>query len=108
MGVSGVECLQLHTVYKKPNFLLQVSELQVMQESVSGTTSHMCVSECTMKLKVHVIKSLSPQYQATLEKLVIFSSIVLYCGDTYIITELSVVVFVLLNAINWDHSLMDC
>ena len=35
----------------------------------------------------------------------IFSSIVLYCGDTYIITELSVVVFVLLNAINWDHSL---
>ena len=36
----------------------------------------------------------------------IFSSIVLYCCDTYIITELSVVVFVLLNAITVkSHSL---
>ena len=37
------------------------SLLQVMQESVSGTTSHMYASECAMKLKV---KSLSPWYQA--------------------------------------------
>ena len=52
-----------------------------------------------------MIKSLSPQYQAILEKVVIFSSIVLYCDNTYIITELSVMVFVLLNA---NHSLIDC
>ena len=103
MGVSGVEGLQLHAVYKKPNFLLQLLELlQVMQESVSGTTSHMCVSECTMKSKVHIIKSLSPctvpSYTGKLV-ILIFSSIVLYCGNTYIITELSVVVFVLLIGI---------
>ena len=41
MGVNG-EALQLHAVYKKPYFLLQVtresvSVLQVMRESVSGT-----------------------------------------------------------------------
>ena len=44
MGVNG-ETLQLHAVYKKPYFLLQVtresvSVLQVTRESVSGTTSH--------------------------------------------------------------------
>ena len=44
MGVNG-EALQLHAVYKKPYFLLQVtresvSVLQVTRESVSGTTSH--------------------------------------------------------------------
>ena len=44
MRVNG-EALQLHTVYKKPYFLLQVmresvSVLQVTRESVSGTTSH--------------------------------------------------------------------
>ena len=50
MGVNG-EALQLHAVYKKPYFLLQV-----MRESVSGTTSHVRVSECAMKLKVHMIK----------------------------------------------------
>ena len=48
MGVNG-EALQLHAVYKKPYFLLEVtresvSVLQVTQESVSGTTSHVrCV-----------------------------------------------------------------
>ena len=43
-------------------FLLQksVSVLQVTQEFVSGTTSHMHASECATKLKVHMIKSLSP------------------------------------------------
>ena len=43
-------------------FLLQesVSVLQVTQESVSGTTSHVHASERATKLKVHVIKSLSP------------------------------------------------
>ena len=45
MGVNG-EALQLHTVYKKPYFLLQamresVSVLQVTRECISGTTSHM-------------------------------------------------------------------
>ena len=54
MGVNG-EALQLHEVYKKPYFVLQVtresvsvlqvtresvSVLQVMLESISGTTSH--------------------------------------------------------------------
>ena len=51
MGVNG-EPLQLHAVYKKPNFVLQVtresvSVLQVMRESISGTTSHVrCVWTC--------------------------------------------------------------
>ena len=41
MGVIG-EALQLHAIYKKPYFLLQV-----MRESVSGTTSHVrCVWAC--------------------------------------------------------------
>ena len=78
MGVNG-EAFQLHTVYKKPYFLLQVtresvSVLQVTQESVSGTASHAIVcenlyqvlqvtcaaSECAMKSKVRMIKLLSP------------------------------------------------
>ena len=54
MGVNG-EALQLHTVYKKPYVLLQVT-----QESVSGTISHMHASEHAMKSKVRMIKSLSP------------------------------------------------
>ena len=44
------ESMELHTVYKKPYFLLQVtrqsvSVLQVTQESVSGTTSHVRCNE---------------------------------------------------------------
>ena len=39
MGING-ETLQLRAVYKKPYFVLQVT-----QESVSGTTSHMRTSE---------------------------------------------------------------
>ena len=62
MGVNG-EALRLHAVYKKPYLLLQIT-----QESVSGTTSHVCSSECAMKLKVRMTKSLSPWYQAILEK----------------------------------------
>ena len=48
MEVNG-KALQLHVVYKKPYFLLQVtresvSVLQVTQESVSGTASYVrCV-----------------------------------------------------------------
>ena len=34
--------------------------LQVTRESVSGTSSHMCVSEHAIKSKVFMIKSLSP------------------------------------------------
>ena len=49
MGVNG-EALQLHAVYKKPYFLLQVT-----RESVSGTTSHVRTSECAMKSKVKII-----------------------------------------------------
>ena len=41
MGVNG-EALQLHSVYKKPYFLLQV-----VRESVSGTASHAhCIWTC--------------------------------------------------------------
>ena len=41
MGVDG-EALQLHTVYKKSYFLLQVT-----RESILGTTSHVhCVWQC--------------------------------------------------------------
>ena len=51
MGVNG-EAFQLHTVHKKPYFfntshMRTVSVLQVMRESVSGTTSFVCcVSTC--------------------------------------------------------------
>ena len=48
MVVNG-EGLQLHALDKKPYFLLQV-----MQESVSGTTSHVHASECAMKLLVAI------------------------------------------------------
>ena len=50
MGVNG-ETLQLYAVYKKPYFLLQVT-----RESVSGTASHVRLSEHAMKSRVHVIK----------------------------------------------------
>ena len=64
MGVSG-EALQLHAVYKKPYFLLQVTQeyvsvLEVTWESVSGTAGHVCMSKRAMKSKVRMIKSLSP------------------------------------------------
>ena len=64
MEVNG-EALQLHAVYKKLYFLLQVmresvSVLQVTRESVSGTTSHVRASERAMKSKVRIIESLSP------------------------------------------------
>ena len=56
MGVNG-EALQLHTVYKEPYFLLQVT-----LEFVSGTTSHMSASECAMKSKVRMIITIVPSY----------------------------------------------
>ena len=61
MGVNG-EALQLHTVYKKPYFLLQVmqesvSVLQVKLEVLEVTCA---ASERAMKSKVRMIKSLSP------------------------------------------------
>ena len=59
MEIIG-KTLQLPAVYKKPHFFL----LQVMQESISGTTSHVRASERAMKLKVRMIKSLSSTYQA--------------------------------------------
>ena len=85
MGVNG-EALQLHAVYKRLYFLLQVtresiSVLQVTRESVSGTASHaririryyksrenpyqvlqvMCtVSKRAMKSEVRMIKLLLP------------------------------------------------
>ena len=41
-------------------FIKAVFLLQVTQESVSGTASHMHASERAMKSKVRMIKSLSP------------------------------------------------
>ena len=56
------KALQLYIVYKKPYFVTResVSVLQVTQESVSGTTSHVDVAVHSMKLKDRMIKSLSP------------------------------------------------
>ena len=54
MGVSG-EAFQLHTVYKKPYFVLQVT-----RESVSVLQVTCAASERAMKLKVRMINSLSP------------------------------------------------
>jgi len=61
------EALQLHTVYKKPYFLLQVtresvSVLQVMSRENPYQVLQVtrAASECAMKSKVHMIKSLSP------------------------------------------------
>ena len=61
MGVNG-EALQLHTVYNKPHFLLQImrESVSVLQVTRSGTKSHVRASERAMKLEVRMIKSLSP------------------------------------------------
>ena len=50
MGVNG-EALQLHVVYKKPYFLLQVT-----RESVSGTASH-------VRIHIRYYKSRENPYQ---------------------------------------------
>jgi len=54
MGVNG-EASQLHAVYKKLYFLLQVTRESVSVLQVMRTTS-----ERAMKSKVRMIKSLSP------------------------------------------------
>ena len=80
--------------------------LQVTRESVSGTTSHMRTSECAMgsydKIVITIVPSYAEKNITSLfplalllvlhtrnntdgNKLVIFSGIALYCGDTYII-----------------------
>ena len=111
MGVNG-EALQLHAVYKKPYFVLQVtcesvSVLQVTRESVSGTTSHVrCVRTCNEmeglydKIIITIVPSYTGKNVTSLlpfalllvlrtrnntdgNKLVIFSGIALYYGDTY-------------------------
>ena len=100
------EALQLHAVYKKPYFLLQIT-----WESVSGTASHArCIWMCN-EIEGSYDKSLSPKYQAIPEKisrvccnchcftrnnangnkLVIFPNIALYFGDTYIIVQVCVI-----------------
>ena len=60
MGVNG-EALQLHTVYKKQYFVTQVTQesvsvLQVMRESISGTTSH-------ARIRIRYYKSRENPYQ---------------------------------------------
>ena len=114
MGVNG-EALQLHTVYKS-RILTQVtresvSVLQVMRESISGTASHVCcvwtcnetegsydkiiitiVQNCTRKIITHLLPlALLLTYLCTHKNTdgnkLIFFSIALYYGDTYIYTE---------------------
>ena len=72
-----------------------------MRESVSGATSHMCTSERAMKLKVCMINHYhhsTKLYRKNIthlctrdntdgNKLMIFSGIALYYGDTYIIPD---------------------
>ena len=113
MGVNG-EALQLHAVYKKLYFLLQltresVSVLQVTWESVSGTASHArCVWTCkeiegsydkiiitivpsytgkniTRLLPLALLLVLRTRNNTDGNKLVIFSGIALVYGDNYII-----------------------
>ena len=86
MGVNG-EALQLHVIYKKPYFILQVTP-----KSVSGVTC--AASERAMKLNVCMIKIII-KHQATSEKitrllplallLVLYNNTdrTLYYGDTY-------------------------
>ena len=112
IGVNG-ESLQLHAVYKKPYFLLQVtresvSVLQVTWESVSGTASHTrCVWTCNEiessydKIIITIVPSYTRKNITRLlplamllvlctcnntdgNKLVIFSGIASYYGDNYI------------------------
>ena len=115
MGVNG-EAFQLHAVYKKPYFLLQVtresvSVLQVTRESVSGTTSHMrCVWTCNEirgsydKIIITIVPSYTGKNITRLlplalrtrnntdgNKLVIFSGIAWYYGDTYIVISACIV-----------------
>ena len=106
MGVNG-EALQLHAVYKKPYFLLQVT-----RESVSGTTSHVrYVRTCNEiggsydKIIITIVPSYTGKNTTRLlplalllvlrtrnntdgNKLVTFSGIALYYGDNYIIAVL--------------------
>ena len=101
MGVNG-EALQLHTVYKKSYFLLQVT-----RESILGTTSHVhCVWQCNEiegsydKIIITIVPSYTRKSIARLlplalllvlrtcnntdgNKLMIFSGIALYYDDTY-------------------------
>ena len=56
MGVNG-EALQLHRVYKNPYFLLQVT-----QDFVSGTISHVRTSECAMGSYDKIIITIVPSY----------------------------------------------
>ena len=86
MGVNG-EALQLRAVYKKPYFLLpvtrqSVSVLQVMRESVSGTTSHARIR--IRYYKSHALR-LRTRNNTDGNKLVIFSGIALYYGANYIL-----------------------
>ena len=103
MGVNG-EALQLHAVYKKPYFILQVT-----RESVSGTTSHVrCVCTCNEiegsydKIIITIVRSYTGKNITRLlplalllvlrtrnntdgNKLVIFSGMAWYYGDNYIV-----------------------
>ena len=113
MGVNG-EALQVHAVYEKPYFVLQVTResvwvLQVTREYVSGTTSHArIISGTTSHVRCvwsrnkiegsydyhHSTKLYRKIYHwfvasgnvtcADGNKLMIFSDIALYYGDTSI------------------------
>ena len=109
MGVNG-EALQLDAVYKKPYFLLQVK-----WESVSGTTCVWMYNEIEGSLMKLFTKLYQKKYHSFVavgivthnskkwnwrfvthngNKLVIFSSIALYYGDTYSLLYQTYIFFV--------------
>ena len=105
LGMRLGEALRLQAVYKKPYFLLQVT-----RESISGTTSLVCwIRTCneiegsydktiipivpsytgktiTRLLLLALLLVLSTRNNTDGSKLLIFSSIALYYGDTHIIS----------------------
>ena len=78
MGVNG-EALQLHAVYKKPYFILQV-----MRESVYHHSTKLFRKSITPSVLLLVLRT---RNNTDGNKLVVFSSIALYYGDTYIIAD---------------------
>ena len=73
------KALQLRSVYKKPNFVLQVTP-----ESISGTTK---LYRKKIMLLLALLLMLHTRNNTDGNKLVIFSSIRLYYGDTSVMTH---------------------
>ena len=111
--------LQLHTVYKKSYFYYKsrknpyhycknpyqyCKSRENMYQVLQVTRA---ASECAMKLKVRMIKSLSPQYQVIPEKLslVLWPSVLLLVLCTRNNTDGNKLV--IFSGIQWNPSIMD-